>query len=120
VFSMALLDSSAPVRQRIRLVEMPSDDVTLRILFKSKFPAFEDDNDPCPLQSAENALIAFGSADMLQRERQYAKAQLMQQEGQALLGLLVANETQQQANRPRLIPAEGYGGENFQDQGLTF
>lgn len=119
-FTIPLATTAMPLRQRIRLVELPADSVTLRVLFKSKFPAFTDDNDICPLQSCENALIAFTAADMLQRERQYGKAQALQAEGQTLLNLLIQNETAQQANRPRLIPGEGYGSEVYASSPLTF
>jgi hypothetical protein len=52
------------------------------------------------LRNIDNALIAFGIADMLKRDRHYAKAQQQLQEAQVLLQEAIALE-QKQSNTPR-------------------
>jgi len=101
--------TSAPRRCRIRLIGTPADGTVLRVLAKANPPAFTNDNDEPALAGVENCLLAFAQADMLQRERQYGKAQLCQQEGQALLDQLKREEVVQQAHNQRIIPEDGYG-----------
>lgn len=104
-------DKTAAKRQRIRLVEKPSGSVTLRILAKRKPTAFDDDNDEPGITGIENCLIAFATGDMLQRERQYSKAQILFQEGVELLNQLKRVEVVQQAHHTRIIPEDGIGGD---------
>ena len=109
VIVMAAATTAAPKRQRIRLVVKPDASLTLRVLAKRKPPTFTDDNDEPGINGIDNVLLAFGQADMLERERQYGKAQLKLQEAALLLTQLIGQETVQQAHNQRIMPNEGYG-----------
>ncbi len=93
-----------PQRCRLQLVEIPTTAVNLRALVKRTIPPFVNDADVPQLRNIENVLIAFAQADMLQQTRQYQKAQLLQQEGNALLLEYKKEEVYQQAATPRIIP----------------
>lgn len=98
------------MRQRIRLVDIPSDSLTVRILGKRACPTFTNDLDVPALTGVDNCLLAFAHADMLERERQYGKAKLkVDNEALPLLEQLKANEAVQQAHNLRIIPENGYG-----------
>lgn len=107
-------DTAAPIRQRIRLLQIPQtppngqQPFTIRVLGKRTAPSFTDDLDQPGLTGVENCLIAFAQADMLQRERHYAKANQVQQEGLQLLQQLKAEEVVQQAHEQRILPEAGY------------
>ena len=110
--------AGAPVRQRIKLTQIPTSGAglqsfTVRVLGKRTAPNFTNDLDQPGLTGVENCLLAFVQADMLQRERHYAKAQSLYQEGQLLLGQLKGQEAIQQAHEQRIIPEGGYGDENW-------
>lgn len=109
VLVLAAAATAAPQRCRIKLIGVPDDGTVLRILGKSAAPAFSNDNDEPGLSGVANCLIAFAQADMLQRERQYSKAQALQQEAQALLDQFKRQEVVQQAHHQRIIPEDGYG-----------
>ena len=109
IVTMAATDTTAALRQRIRLLETPEDATTVRVLGKRKCPRFSDDNDQPPVRGMENLLIAMAQGDMLERERQYGKANLKFQEGVALLNQFKAEETIQQAHNQRIIPDSGFG-----------
>ena len=109
LIALAATDTAAPLRQRIRLLETPEEATTVRVLGKRKCPAFTDDNDQPPVRGMENLLIAMAQGDMLERERQYGKANLKFQEGVALLNQFKAEETIQQAHNQRIIPDSGFG-----------
>ena len=81
-----------------------SDQPGLLIRAKRKLSSFVRDTDAPMIRGSDNALIAFAQADMLERERQYAKAQAKVAEGQALLTLMLAAETQQNAGVQQLVP----------------
>lgn len=109
IVTMAATDTTAALRQRIRLLETPEDATTVRVLGKRKCPRFSDDNDQPPVRGMDNLLIAMAQGDMLERERQYGKANLKFQEGVALLEQFKAAETIQQAHNQRIIPDSGFG-----------
>lgn len=81
-----------------------ADQPGLLIRAKRKLSSFVRDSDAPMIRGSDNALIAFAQADMLERERQYAKAQAKVAEGQALLTLMLAAETQQNAGVQQLVP----------------
>jgi hypothetical protein len=110
----------APKRQRIRIIPVPSAQLTVRILGKTKLPKFEDNTDEFALTGADNALLAFAQGDMLQRERYYAKAQVCYTEGGLLLEQLKRVETVQQAHNKRIVPAMGLGPDYFQVPNRNF
>jgi hypothetical protein len=107
--TLALGDKSAPKRDRIRLLQIPVAETTIRVLGKRTMPTFENDLDVVPLTGAEGCLGAFAQASMLRRERQYGKAQAMLQEALSMLDLLIDNETVQQAHHSMIMPASGFG-----------
>lgn len=109
IVTMAATDTTAALRQRIRMLETPEDATTVRVLGKRKCPRFSDDNDQPPVRGMDNLLIAMAQGDMLERERQYGKANLKFQEGVALLEQFKAAETIQQAHNQRIIPDSGFG-----------
>ena len=97
---------------RIRLDRVPTvtlataleDLPTLLVLGKRRLSSFVRDSDAPMIRGSDNALIAFAQADMLERERQYAKAQAKVQEGQAMLALMIDTENNQSAGVVRLLP----------------
>lgn len=94
-------------RQRIRVYPKPGNGAerrAYRSLVKRKVLSLVNDNDSPTLQGIENCLMAFAQGDMLQRSRQYGKAQLVAQEAIALLTQFKAVETVQQAHRQQIIP----------------
>lgn len=99
---------------RIRLLQSPKDTTkSVLILGKAKFQAMNSDNDtPLIPRNIDNALIAFGLADMLDRQRQYDKAQLKVSEAGQLLDQAKRLETQEGAASARIIPwvdGQAYG-----------
>jgi hypothetical protein len=109
LLTVAAADTIAAKRCRIKLIGVPDDGTVLRVLGKAAAPTFSNDNDEPGLSGVQNCLIAFVQADMLQRERQYSKAQALQLEGQALLDQFKRQEVVQQAHHQRIIPEDGYG-----------
>jgi hypothetical protein len=112
VITVAADAMSAATRQRVRLIEIPTAALTLRVLGKRTTPAFDNLDKP-GLNGSENCLIAFAQGDMLERERQYAKATAKFQEGVLLLDQLKRVETVQQAHNTRIIPEGGYGDDDW-------
>jgi hypothetical protein len=115
-------DTAAPKRCRIQLVEIPRAAVNLRALVKRTMQPLVNDQDTPKIRGLDNALIAFAQADMLQEQRQYAKAQGLMQEASVLLLDAKKGEVYQQAARPRIIPAAeppatAYSGGGFQWKG---
>lgn len=101
--TMEATDTAASLCQRIRLVEKPNTDCVLTVLGKRQFVDLNDNESPL-LSWVCNALLAFAQGDMLERDRQYSKAQAKQQEGMALMDQARRVEVWQQAHRARLIP----------------
>jgi hypothetical protein len=106
-------DTLASLRQRIRLIEIPTAETVVRVLGKRFAPTFTDDMDEPGISGSENCLIGFAQGDMLQRERQYGKAKEQFEEGMLLLDQLKRVETVQQAHNARIIPEGGFGDTGF-------
>lgn len=100
--------TASPKLCRVQLLGKVADNTVIRVLGKIDSPSFDVDTDEPALTGVDNALISFTQADMLQRERQYAKAQLCQQQGIAFLQQLKRVQTTQQAFNKRFIPQDGY------------
>jgi hypothetical protein len=81
-----------------------SDQPQVLIHAKRKLTSFVRDNDGPMIRGSDNALLAFGLADMLERERQYGKAQAKVAEGQSLLQLMIDGERNQGASLMRITP----------------
>ncbi len=94
-------------RQRIRVYPKPgngADRRSMRALVKRKVVCLIGDNESPLLAGIENSLMAFAQSDMLQRARQYGKAQIVQQEALALFDQFKRLEVVQQANRQQITP----------------
>lgn len=109
--AIAAAATNALVRQRIRLIQIPTASLTLRVLAKRSKPSFTDDLDSPGLTGVENCLLALAQGDMLQRERHYGKADQLYKEGGLLLNQLKDQEMVQMAHEQRIIPESGYGWE---------
>ncbi|MDR1191283.1 MAG: hypothetical protein LBK60_06425 [Verrucomicrobiales bacterium] len=91
-------------RARLRLLETPARDCQLLVLGKRVFQPLAADDDTGALVALNNTLIAFAEYDMLERERQYAKAQTKLQEANALMEQMREVERYQTAASAQLIP----------------
>jgi hypothetical protein len=98
---------------RVRLFQVPEWTVdgdsipipqTFLVLGKTTLSGFATDDDGPMLRAADNCLIAFATADMLERGRQYGKAQMKLQEAGALLQQMISVDQAQSAGVMRLIP----------------
>jgi hypothetical protein len=94
----------SPRRARIRLLQHNTASLSLLCLVKRQCPGLTEDADSPELRNADNALIAFGTADMLERDRQYAKARLLKEEAAALVKQMLDLERNQQANVIQIVP----------------
>jgi len=90
---------------RLRLVRDFADaSLLLHILVKRTSVPLVHDNDTPALSSVDNLLIAYGIADMWERLRQTAKAQIKVQEAAALMSALVQRELTQKTRAVLLVP----------------
>jgi len=93
---------------RIKPVPVPQTAGTLYVLGKLKWVELTDSDSPC-LRGIDNALLAFAEGDMLERARQYGKAQAKFTEAAAAIAIMRDLEKGQQASISRIIPLEeGY------------
>lgn len=97
-------------RLGLRVLPVPAGPEAFRALVKVQALPLLDDQSETQLRGCDNALAAFVLADLLQRDRQYSKAQAVTQEAVALLEQLKRQETLQDAFRARLVP--GGAGED--------
>jgi hypothetical protein len=102
--TLAAAAVQAPRRARIRLFGAPATATAVLALCKRRAPSLEEDFDVPELTGCDNALLAYVHADMLERQRQYAKAQLKAQEAAALLAIMRDGEKNQSARITRIIP----------------
>jgi len=91
-------DSSTP--SKVKIYPSPDADTKFFIFAKRSCPQLTNDDGVSILRNCDNAIIAFAMSDMLERLRQYGKAQAKFAEAKQLLDEAKAVE-QQQANRPR-------------------
>src|ERR1041385_4780431 len=84
----------------VRVYPAPDVDTGFYIFGKHVCPQLTDDNGVSVLRNCDNVIMAFATADFLERQRQYAKAQQKFQEANALLEEAKSVE-KDQANRPR-------------------
>ncbi len=117
---LAKNDLNAPLRPRIKLINPPTQDITLRFLVKMKCPQFQNDTDEPAIRNMENCLIAFAMADLLEYDKQFSKAQAKQQEGVALLTQLKDIEAVQSANNQTIVPETGFGNSIYQPLGRGY
>lgn len=93
---------------RVRLFQVPEwnggAEVPFLVLGKARLAGFEDDYAGPMIRGSENCLIAYATGDMLERGRQFGKAQAKFQEGSAMLVQMVSVDQAQSAGVMRLIP----------------
>lgn len=94
-----------PQVQRIRFVRAPSGIGSILVLGKRVFPGFSS-GQQYPLASLDNALQDFVHSDMLERDRQYAKAQAKIQSANSQMTVAYDLETKTSANERRIIPVD--------------
>ncbi len=108
-------DKAAVPRARIRLLQPNVEALSLLCMVKHVCPGLPEDHSISRIRNSDNALISFALGDMLERDRQYAKAQLKFQEAAAQIAIMRDLEKNQQANICRIIPEDyhdsrdGYG-----------
>lgn len=102
---LAAGETQSPRRVRVRLVRTPAGARQVLALCKRSYPGLANDFESPALPNVDNALLAYAMADMLERQRQYAKAQLKLQEAQAQMAILHDLERNQSACESRLVPA---------------
>ena len=88
---------------RMKPVPVPDAAGTLFVLGKLKWVTLGDDDSPI-LNGIDNALLAFAEGDMLERSRQYQKAQLKFTEAAAHVQIMRDLENGQKQNISRIIP----------------
>lgn len=95
-------EGTDPVHGTITVTVYPSiDQITDFLIFgKQACPGMTQDGATSLLRNCDNVIMAFATGDMLERARQYAKAQQKFQEAAALLQE-AQNVEKEQANQPR-------------------
>jgi len=88
---------------RVKPVPVPSTAGTLFVLGKLNWVALGDSDTPT-MNGIDNALLAFAEGDMLERSRQYGKAQVKFTEAASHIGIMRDMETGQKQNIGRIIP----------------
>lgn len=123
-FTFLKSQQSAPRRVRIRLLKTTDTALDCMALGKRRCPRFETFNSTAQqefssplLMNCENALMAFAQGDMLERQRQYAKAQVKTQEGQRELQIMLDLEKIQSASEMRIIPEDSGGFDEWSSYG---
>jgi hypothetical protein len=119
--AMAAADTEIVPRQRIRVLPVPTTQMSFRALVKKKLIPLEDDNDSPELAGIDNCLMAFAQADMLQRGRQYGKAAAVVGEATALLSQFKRIAVTQEAHNERVVPVvESVSGDVDQFSGKGY
>ena len=111
--SLAPASTRSPQHQRVRLFAIPTEPFSLMALGKKPFVPLDYATEKPLIKNLDNCLIAFGTADLLQRARQFGKAAQQMQEGAALLAELAKLEVLQATNNSRFVPDGGYGDPFF-------
>jgi hypothetical protein len=91
-------------RCRIKLVPTPDQAGTLYVLGKMKLTNLSSDTDSPTLRGVDNALLAYAEGDMLERSRQFAKAQLKYAEGAEHVRVMRDMERGQQQAYSSIVP----------------
>ncbi len=93
---------------RFKPVPTPDAAGAVYVLGKLKWVALGNSDTPC-LRGIDNALLAYAEADMLERARQYGKAQAKFAEASAQVQLMLDIEKGQQQSQSIIIPSDdGY------------
>jgi len=114
IFDLLTGETAAKQRERVRFLYIPTQAMTLRLLGKRVCPSFTNDLDQPAIRGSENCLMAYAQADMLERERQYGKAQIkIQNEATPLLTQLKGVEVVQQAHNQQIVPEDAGWGQRL-------
>lgn len=97
-------EASAPLRCRIRLTPQPQETTGFKAMVKLKPQPMTDDAEEPAISGVEDCLMSFAQGDMLQRARQYGKAQVVQQEAIELLKQLKIAGVAQEAHVQQITP----------------
>lgn len=96
--------TTLPTFLQIRLSQKADTSArVVRAIFKQRCQTLATDDTPL-LPNVTEALINFAQADMLERQRQYAKAQVKKTEGAGLVQMLVDLQRRQTADGSQIIP----------------
>lgn len=107
-------DSTEASFARVRLIHPTTDATSISFLGKRRLRQMNLDSDSPMIRGIDNALMAFAHGDMLERGRQYAKAQAKTSEGTMMLDLARKVELEQSASEIRIVP------QVFMDEGEDF
>jgi hypothetical protein len=99
-------------QRQIRLYPIPTWGTTLLFYGKLICPGLVADTDTIGIRNLEPAVMAYAYFNMLQRQRQYGKADLKRKEAQEL-EQVAWNLEQQQANQPRRTKAITVAGNSL-------
>lgn len=100
--------SLARIRLGLRPQWVSGDTVPIIALGKRRIRPLRNDSDEPMIRGVDNALIAYVTGDMLERGRQYAKAQVKFSEGDRLLASL-RNLERSQSGHVQLITPDSNG-----------
>jgi hypothetical protein len=92
-------------RCRIRLMKKPDAAVAYLALCKRSCPSLDEDFHTANITDIDNVLIDFAQGDMLQRQRQYGKAQLIFAEADRHLKIRIEQERSNSGHAVRIVPA---------------
>lgn len=90
---------------RLKPVPVPNADGVIFVLGKLKWVALGDSDSPC-LRAIDNAVLCYAEGDMLERARQYAKAQAKYAEGAMHVKTMFDIEKGQQQSISMITPME--------------
>src|SRR5262245_47680774 len=105
-------DTDPDGTKNLRLYPTPLVSTELKVVGKGICPGLVNDGDKSIIPNLDPAIMAYAYFDMLQRQRQYAKADLKRKEAQELEAN-AWNIEQQQANRPRVIKTTTVAGNSL-------
>ena len=112
VATFAAADTKAPSYSRIRLLPIPTTDMTVKVLGKAKYEPLDFDQQEPALRNCTNALLAFIRGSLKRRGGENAAAQMEFSEATALLKQVEQIEALQAANNSRFTPEDGFGPEH--------
>jgi hypothetical protein len=105
-------DIGTAAARQIRLYPIPIWGTTLFFIGKMACPGLVLDTDSSIIRNIDTTLLAYATAAMLRRQRQYGKADLVDKRAQELEAV-AWNLEQQQANQPRRTKATTVAGNSL-------
>lgn len=104
IFTLSASQTAGKRYPRIQLLPMPTVTTDFKALVKRKPPVLSDDNDELALRGADNCVMEYAQADMLEYGRQYSKAQAKRADADRLLVDFKKLEVVQEANHCQIVP----------------